>query len=543
MTRRIAAALAVLFATISVRPQQPPSPVISETVEVSIVNVDVFVTDRKGKRVHGLTKDDFEIYDGKVRQTISNFSEYSSATAADAARPGADSAVAPPQKRTVVLFFERTEQIDYREAERFATRARQMLETVVRPEDSVTLVIWDELAKLEWIEGRPAIEAKLDELPEMFNVGRANRDARAYSSAWLEDETRSFDAAISGGRNANAPPNTQLGSARTLRMIQLQNRMTERVAAIHAVINAMAPAEGKKILILAPQSLGEVGLLESTRIATNPYGKGNMESTGMIARLVESANGSGVTIYTIYATRMLPALPDSTTADFASAPNPAGAVNQAYALASVAADTGGLAAHSFADALDLLPRIEEDVTDYYSLAFRSDSGNRVHDIEVRTKNPDYVVRSRRQYVDKSDAMRARDQITAALLHPPLNPFGLTATAGAIAKSRGRETVALAIRIPIAALTTLPTGSRHAGAFEVWVGAGSAKGLLSAITQKAQTFELADVAAAQNGFFTYRLEVMVDRNADRIAVAVIDAVSKESSLIRVPVDRALTVSSH
>ena len=44
-----------------------------EKIEVSVVNVDVTVTDRAGHPVRGLTRDDFEIFEDGVRQTITNF--------------------------------------------------------------------------------------------------------------------------------------------------------------------------------------------------------------------------------------------------------------------------------------------------------------------------------------------------------------------------------------------------------------------------------------------------------------------------------------
>ena len=34
----------------------------------SLPRFDVVVTDERGRRVHGLTKDDFEVYDGEARQ-------------------------------------------------------------------------------------------------------------------------------------------------------------------------------------------------------------------------------------------------------------------------------------------------------------------------------------------------------------------------------------------------------------------------------------------------------------------------------------------
>ena len=45
-----------------------------ETVDVTVVNVDVHVTDKKGNPIKGLTKEDFEIFENKKPVAISNFS-------------------------------------------------------------------------------------------------------------------------------------------------------------------------------------------------------------------------------------------------------------------------------------------------------------------------------------------------------------------------------------------------------------------------------------------------------------------------------------
>ena len=52
-----------------------PVPYI-ESIEVTVNNVDVMVTDRAGQRVHGLLKNDFELLEDGAPQAISNFSEY-----------------------------------------------------------------------------------------------------------------------------------------------------------------------------------------------------------------------------------------------------------------------------------------------------------------------------------------------------------------------------------------------------------------------------------------------------------------------------------
>src|SRR5947208_1513310 len=111
MFRRHAMLALLLFTLLPAAAQKPLIPGLGETIEVSIVNVDVFVTDSNGKRVRGLTKDDFEVFENGVKQPISNFAEYTgettSAQGAAAAAPAAAPAPASRQKRTIVLFLER----------------------------------------------------------------------------------------------------------------------------------------------------------------------------------------------------------------------------------------------------------------------------------------------------------------------------------------------------------------------------------------------------------------------------------------------------
>ena len=60
---------ALAFLALPVFAQAP----LVEKIEVSVVNVDVTVTDRDGNPVRGLTGDDFEIFEDGVPQAISNF--------------------------------------------------------------------------------------------------------------------------------------------------------------------------------------------------------------------------------------------------------------------------------------------------------------------------------------------------------------------------------------------------------------------------------------------------------------------------------------
>src|SRR5256885_16001793 len=85
-----------------------PVPYI-ESIEVTVNNVDVIVTDRAGQRVHGLLKNDFELLEDGAPQAISNFSEYRGterAPVAAAAGVTAPEEAPATQPRTFVMLFD-----------------------------------------------------------------------------------------------------------------------------------------------------------------------------------------------------------------------------------------------------------------------------------------------------------------------------------------------------------------------------------------------------------------------------------------------------
>src|SRR5205085_612313 len=107
--------------------QQPAVPSVGEVIEVSIVNLDVVVTDKRGKRVHGLTRDDFVILEDGKLQPITNFAEYGAEAARAVTTRGsapptspAKAEAPPPQKRTMVVFVDRFKLVDFRREPIFA---------------------------------------------------------------------------------------------------------------------------------------------------------------------------------------------------------------------------------------------------------------------------------------------------------------------------------------------------------------------------------------------------------------------------------------
>jgi VWFA-related protein len=534
---RVVLAFTSLLFVLGATPPQIPS--LGETMEVSIVNVDVVVTDRAGKRVRGLTRDDFEIFDNGVKQQISNFAEYTSGDVTVSASPRSEVSAPPPQKRTVVLFLERMRLPSF-EAESFVAGIRRSLQAIVRPGDSVALVFWSRGRTLR-VDGLEKVDAMLGGIARDFIGAEVDDLALARQlvaeAAEFEEEAADFRAEQGlGGTEASTDDGTD--SALEILRMRAWSDMVARVGAIDAAISSIAAEEGKKILILAPRALGDVVVPPLTNERpTDPWVKAKYGTDKLMRPVLENANASGVTIYTLFAPRIRVGVPDATTRE---AQNPVAdqlrLLNESVSLGAIAAKTGGLFAMSVSDAIKLLPRIEEDVTDYYSLAFRGDGkpGDRVRNIVVKAKSADYDVRSRRQYVEKTDKSRMHDRVIAALAHEPADRFDITAKTGPVAKARGRETVPLSIRIPVDALTLVPERGRRAGAFSVFVVAGSSEGTTTDVIHKVQPFEISDAQVPRDGHFTYTLDVVIDKRMDRLAVGVLDEVSKEFALLRVPI---------
>jgi hypothetical protein len=130
-----------------------------------------------------------------------------------------------------------------------------------------------------------------------------------------------------------------------------------------------------------------------------------------------------------------------------------------------------------------------------------------------------------------------DRVVANLFQPVAHSaIPITVDLGAITKKdRSHWSVPVAIRIPIAALTTLPGDGAATGSFSVFVGTGGDFGEISSVQRRTQAYSIkaADAGKTAGAHFTYNVVVEVDSLADAISVGVRDDVSREYGLLRTP----------
>ena len=186
--------------------------------------------------------------------------------------------------------------------------------------------------------------------------------------------------------------------------------------------------------------------------------------------------------------------------------------------------------------VDLLPRIEQDFSSYYSLAYRATTHrqDRARKIVVKIKNRAYTVRARRQFIEESDQTKMKNRVVATLYsNADDTKIPLRVRLGkATPNGSGKYLLPVMVEIPVQSLVSLPDAKGQRGAFSVYIAWGDILGAVSEVTERTQPFTIADVQAAKNGKFAYQFELLTDYKANRVAIGVYDEVSKDFGLQRV-----------
>jgi len=540
--------------------QTPDIPKTAESIEVSIVNVDVFVSDRSGNRVRGLTQNDFEIYEDGKLQPITNFAEYQSDVSnenssvsvgqAPSPVPAAQAALpAPRQHRTLVVFIDRFQAPAMKSEEVFG-QLKALLHKAVRPGDSVTIVSWVHrlYTRLPFTDNLEDIDHTLDTIAKERHYSLTGN----YQEIEEEQEFEKQAAALSGmpGNGLPEMPVVEQLDASTREF----NDMKAKTKALNAVIESISGIDGQKSMIFVSRRFsiyaGREYLADRHQLNGPPGIYEQLLNTRKeVESVAKAANAHGVTMYMLY-----PAGLDNDWVQNASNRRQPGTSeptvvghsymtlnNEVEALQYVADQTGGMAAWGQQDVIKLLPRIEQDFSSYYSLAYRATTHrqDRARKIVVKAKNRAYNVRARRQFIEQSDETKMKNRVVATLFSDsddtkiPLRVrIGQRKPKGA-----GKYILPVLVEIPVQSLVSLPDAKGQRGAFSVYIAWGDILGAVSEVTQRTQPFTIADVQQAKNGKFGYEFELLTDYKANRVAIGVYDEVSKDYGLQRIDLPRA------
>jgi len=541
----------LVLLALAVLPLQAQMPVI-ESIEVRVVNVDVVVTDRDGKPVTGLTKEDFEILEDKRPQKITNIYEVRGGESVQAIEQTTQAKPAPAAKPRHFILFVDNRAMHPVLRKHVVAELKKFVDERLRPEDQATVISWSNKLNIEapLTTDRGTLHAALNKIA---NTGTP-ASAKSEFQALQQQCTRLLNFAKSGRMPFRLAYEECIGDARieTQRVMLLSRAVLN---ALEVAMSTVAGVDGKKIVVMAGTEL-------PVRPGTDMYNWANSiftrymqgtfdaaikqpqeeayEQQKMLEELGRSANAHGATLYMLSVlmptdnyTAVSDTGIDDNGADVARSSN----TEEAHRLLAKA--TGG-AAGPMSRIGRLFDTISTDLDSYYSLGYRpSDEVKGTRPITVRMKNPSYTARARQSYAPKTFDDQMADRVVANIFTPARNnewQVQLRTSAPRLVE-RGRYAVDIEVLADPRSLTFIPQDNGElVGVFKVFVAVGTPQGALS--TTFRQPNEVRLKSAELKGFretqlaFTATLTVREGENL--ISVGMLDHLGQQAGFARATV---------
>jgi VWFA-related protein len=427
-------------------PIATPDP-FGERIEVRAINVETVVTDRRGRRVSGLTAKDFELrIDGKPTPLeffleVKDSRAVAPAAAAEPTAPSLPPAAAPGDRvpQNYLVFIDELSSPIVQRKSALKKLAGEL--DRLGPDDRMAVVAagHQELTVLSpWSRSKKELAATLE----------ASWHRKGYISPFAPS---SIELAEEGVGEAGDP---RIGAQDgTLPTLELRHFLRTIRAATQA-LRAFADVPGRKVMLFI--SGNWIGCYESND---------RRSGCDYVRPLTDTGNLLGYTIYPVRLDDPIDTLPG---AERREKPRPGEAIRTAglfpfmqnqIPMALTASETGG---KLLSLSERFLTHAAEDVSSYYWLGFSADAptDGRRRLIEVRVKGQDYQVRTRSSYLpisrEAEESLRTESALIAGQPGPRARPLEIVRHPLEKA-GRGATHLPLDLAIPVEELTLLPVG--------------------------------------------------------------------------------------
>jgi VWFA-related protein len=540
-----------------------PDESFAESIEVTVVNVDVVVRDGAGKQVPGLTRGDFALFEDGKKVEITNFSVPAALGPAASAPPPAPAAPATPapaaagpaatageadaagkrEQLYLVVFVDNANMYPF-DRNRILKQLRGFLHKNVGPGDQVLLVTHD----------------------LGLHVRHAFRDSPSSLGAVLDKLEKESARGITSGLNARQVLEQirdngcgRVDESQGLARGYAQSVLAEvkvTYANLHHLLESLGGLDGRKVLLYVgdgvPTQAGSdaFGLIQE--LCNKVASFETLNAAPLLHEVTAAANANRVTFYTLETANQ------RTTLSGADLAHPLGSfeleqqirADRQDSLTSLARDTGGRAALNGADLRHDLDEIAADLDGSYSLGFMpSHAGDgKIHALRVEVKRPSLRVSSRASYRDRTPIERLEGQVEAALIHGyGDNPLTASLKLGmATPSEHGRVLVPVQVRVPFGKLAFIPQGDGRHGRVSIFAGNMDDHGGMSSIQRLQVPLRIpeADAKRVLASTLGYDVKLLLAPGRQRIAFAVRDDVARVSSCVtqEVEVDKKGTASA-
>lgn len=531
--------------------QESPTDLFLDTVNVSVTNVDVYVTDKKGNRITGLTKDDFEIFENGKPMAITNFYAVEGGKAIspgeEPAAPAPEAKPLPPgvaalervptpedQRLRLVVYIDNFNLHPFNR-NRVMRELRVFLDQKLSRDDQVMLVSYDRSLK---------VRRGFTSDPDLINAGLLELEKVSGQAVHTTSDRREALRNIEDSRSAAEA----MGYARSYAG-SVFNDLSFSIDALKNVVSSLAGMPGRKAVLYVSDGLPMVAAQDVFFAVQEKFGQQGSSFTEAFQydasrrfnELANAANANRVTFYTIDAAGLR-------AYDSISAENqgPGQGVmvesmqisNMQSTLSFLADKTGGMALLNLNVITPQLERIARDFNTFYSLGYSPPhyGDGRYYKVEVKLKKKEkgLQVRHREGYRDKSADSRMSDGTLAALQFPfEENPLGIDIEFGkATQRSDGHFLVPVNVKIPIGKLTLVPRDKTQEGRVRVFIAAIDSEGDTSEVQQMPVPISIpeADVAVAVGKEYVYSVSLLMRSGDQRVGVGVRDELAGEAAFV-------------
>lgn len=577
--------LPLLFAAASLVAQKPAPPAFTgETVEVNVVNVEAYVTDKQGNRVTDLRREDFQLFDDGKPVNVDYFEAIvpkpagagPAAGATGAAGKATPAGAASAEPLNLIVYVDNAE---IRPANR-ARVLRQLSEFVsgqLGPGDRAMIATNDLgglRVRLPFTSDPAVLSAALDQLEALSVRGDETERARRLA---LEAMMTLQEESLADPVDPVPCPQNIVTPAHSFASVRRQE-ILHSLGALTVMVNSLSGMPGPKALLhvsdglpITPgeelfeflfqlcggaggtaglgTSVGQVGGQQDPALTVHDalsFGPQSYQASSQaamdaqgysisknLATLAAHANAQRVTLYTLQAS----GLEGTNAADPSFGPRERlfqfasmGSVERKSrqdSLLTLADATGGKAMINANDFRGDLAQMRQDFSSYYSLGYNASSrgDGREHRLELKVKRQGLTVRHRRSYRDKSPGERTADRTLSALLSGVEdNPLEITVELGdQLKEQNGKYLVPVKLRIPLFKLSISNQQETYEGSLRLMVVTRNDKGEISAVRQLAVPISIprSELLTAMGQYYLYTLSLQLPPGEQRVAVAVRD----------------------
>jgi VWFA-related protein len=518
-----------------------PLPPLTAHVEVNVVNVDVTVTDRSGKPIMDLTRDDFEIFEDGKPMKVSNFSlvekTVQSITATGAPTPQqAAVSPAPPHRKILILID--NNYLEKQERDRALRTIESYLQFAeFEGEWAVAAIAHTILPVQPFTSDKTLLHAAFDKVRQMPVSASYHEIDRSI----LSDRTRKY---LDLSTNYDYGETIRFDSREQTYRNLLTLKYTAQ--AVAAMAQSYSADEGKKFMILVTGGMENNTSFSSYDKSTDRQMEQlRLEMAKIVDTMVREANAANFTIHVVNAKGRGMQAPQHDVENRSSGINLSG---QGLYLGggggdqidttdldsiplSVALGTGGMYLPS-ANLTESIKRIDTQTANFYSLGYTPEHNGdrRYHTIKVRVRKRGVTVANRVGYYDLSSDDRLEEMLhTRLTFDHVLGSLPVKMNLGTPHTSdRGAIVLQVQADLPMDKVTLLARDAGFVGRVHVYLSIFDDKGRNVGFHHQTQEVSMttAEHDKAAGGPFRYSMNVRMQKGAFTVVITLRDELSNE-----------------